>query len=158
MSWIFGRTLAWTLVVTTWSITPLGAEPTTPAPEPARRAAPAAPTPESEFNRGLRAQTAKEWNTAAQAYRRAVELRPAYAEAWNGLGYALRNQGKYQDSLKAYDEALRLRPNFPEALEYLGEAYVKLGRLDDARRILERLRPLDAGRARELADEIAKAR
>lgn len=30
-----------------------------------------------------------------------------------GLGYALRNQGKYPDSIKAYDEALRLRPDFP---------------------------------------------
>ena len=69
----------------------------------------------------------------------------------------MRNQGRYADSLDAYHEALRLRPDFPEALEYLGEAYVKMGRLDDARRILARLRPLDAHRADELADEIAKA-
>ena len=87
-----------------------------------------------------------------------MDLRPAYPEAWNELGYALRNQGKYPDSLKAYDEALRLRPNFPEALEYLGEAYVKLGRVDDARKILERLKPLDAARAGELAEAIAKGK
>ena len=35
---------------------------------------------------------------------------------------------------------------------------MKLGRLDDARRVLERLRPLDAGRARELAEAIAQAK
>ena len=35
---------------------------------------------------------------------------------------------------------------------------VKMGRLDDARRVLSRLRPLDRGRADELAEEIAKAR
>jgi cytochrome c-type biogenesis protein CcmH/NrfG len=92
------------------------------------------------------------------AFRKALELRPGFAEAWNELGYALRNQGKYQDSVKAYDEALKLRPNFPEALEYLGEAYVKMGRLDDARRILDRLKPLDAGRAKELAEVIEKGR
>ncbi len=73
------------------------------------------------------------------------------------MGYALRNQGRYTESLDAYHEALRLRPDFPEALEYLGEAYVKMGRLDDARRILNRLRPLDAHRADELAEEISKA-
>src|SRR5262249_7962281 len=74
----------------------------------------------------------------------------------NELGFALRNQGRYTESLQAYDEALRLRPNFPEALEYLGEAYVKLGRLEDARRVLERLQPLDDGRAQELAEVIQK--
>jgi hypothetical protein len=33
-----------------------------------------------------------------------------------------------------------------------------LGRLDDARGVLERLRPLDRGRAEELAAEIANAK
>ncbi len=132
------------------------ADSTPPAPAP--RSAPAGSTAEDEFNRGLRARTAKDWNGAAVAFSRAVELKPAYPEAWNGLGYALRNQGKYAESLKAYDEALRLRPNFPEALEYLGEAYVKLGRLDDARRILDRLKPLDTGRAKELAEAIDKGK
>lgn len=127
-------------------------------PAPAVKAAPATPGAEEEYNRGLRARAARDWTSAAGAFRRAVELRPGYAEAWNGLGYALRNQGEYQESLKAYDEALRLRPDFPEALEYLGEAYVKLGRLDDARRVLDRLKPLDAGRARELAAAIEKGK
>ncbi|HEV8438352.1 MAG TPA: tetratricopeptide repeat protein [Methylomirabilota bacterium] len=135
---------------------PAGAE--MPGPAPVTRPSSAAPSAEEEYNRGLRARTAKDWRGAGAAFRKAVELKPVFAEAWNGLGYALRNQGRYQESLDAYDEALRLRPNFPEALEYLGEAYVKLGRLDDARRVLDRLRPLDAGRARELAEEIQKGR
>src|SRR6185436_9091837 len=112
--------------------------------------------PERQYVQGVTATRAKEWSVAAAAFAKAVELKPTYAEAWNGLGYALRNQGKYAESLKAYDEALRLRPNYPEALEYLGEAYVKMGRLDDARRVLDRLKPLDAGRAGELAEAIAK--
>ena len=85
-----------------------------------------------------------------------MSLKPAFPAAWNELGFALRNQGNYPDSLKAYDEPLRLRPNFPEALEYLGEAYVKLGRVDDAQKVLERLKPLDAARAAELSEAIAK--
>src|SRR5262245_57628016 len=127
-----------------------------PKSPPVSPSAPAGSTAEDEYNRGLRARTAKDWNVAVAAFRRAVELKPAYAEAWNGLGYALRQQGKPAESLRAYDEALRLKPNFPEALEYLGEAYVALGRVDDARRVLDRLKPLDAGRAQELAQVIEK--
>jgi len=133
------------------------AEPSPPAVEPLRQP-PATPSAESEYNRGVRARLAKDWSAAEKAFRAAIALRAAYPEAWNDLGYALRNQGRYADSLKAYDEALRLRPNFPEALEYLGEAYVKLGRLDDARKTLERLRPLDAKLAQELAEVIQKGR
>ena len=112
---------------------------------------------EAELTRA-RAHAAKDYASAAAAFRRPLARRPAYAEAWNGLGYALRQQGKYPESLQAYHEALRLRPDFPEALEYLGETYVKLGRLDDARRTLDRLKPLDAARARELAEAIDKGR
>jgi Flp pilus assembly protein TadD len=113
---------------------------------------------EQEYVRGVAATRAKEWSGAAAAFTRAVELDPGYAEAWNGLGYTLRSQGKSTESLRAYGEALRLRPDFPDALEYLGGAYVKMGRLDDARRVLERLERLDPGRARELAEAIAPAR
>jgi tetratricopeptide (TPR) repeat protein len=133
------------------------ADPSTPAVEQ-RRQSPAEANAASEYNRGVRARVAKDWPTAVAAFRKAVDLRPDFAEAWNELGFALRNVGRYPESLTAYDNALRLRPNFPEALEYLGEAYVKLGRLDDARRVLDRLRPLDRARAAELAEEIAKAK
>ena len=114
--------------------------------------------PEQQYIQGVTATRAKEWSAAAAAFAKAVELTPTYAEAWNGLGYALRNQGKYAESLKAYNEALRLRPDYPEALEYLGEAYVKMGQLDEARKVLERLRPIDKKMAKELEDGIAKAK
>jgi tetratricopeptide (TPR) repeat protein len=135
---------------------PAGADMTKPA--PVSPSTPAGSTAEDELNRGLRARAAKDYESAEAAFRRALVLRPTYAEAWNGLGYALRQQAKYPASLEAYHEALRLRPDFPEALEYLGETYVKLGRLDDARRTLDRLKPLDAARARELAEAIDKGR
>ena len=119
---------------------------------------PAAPSAEEEYNRGLRLRAGKDWAGAVTAFRRATELRRGFPEAWNELGFALRHQEKYADSVAAYDEALRLRPNYPDALEYLGEAYVKMRRIDDARRILDRLKPLDAERAKELAEAIDKGR
>ena len=123
------------------------ADPSTPAVEQ-RRQSPAEASAASEYDRGVRARVVKNWPAAENAFRRAIAFRPDFADAWNELGYALRNLGRYPESLDAYGEALRLRPEFPEALEYLGEAYVKMGRLDDARRVLDRLRTLDAARAR----------
>jgi len=93
------------------------AEPSSPAADPVRQP-PAEGSAESEFNRGVRARVAKDWSTAVAAFRDAINARAAFPEAWNELGYALRHQGRYVESLQAYDEALRLRPNFPEALEY----------------------------------------
>jgi tetratricopeptide (TPR) repeat protein len=117
---------------------------------------PVVPGAQSEYQRGVRARVVKDWAAAEAAFRQAIVERPDHADAWNELGYALRNQRRYDESLKAYHEALRLRPDFPEALEYLGEAYVKMGRLEDARRVLTRLRGLDAGRAQELTEVIEK--
>jgi tetratricopeptide (TPR) repeat protein len=129
------------------------ADPSAPGVEE-RRQSPASADAESEYHRGVRARVAKDWPAAVAAFRRALAFRADFADAWNELGYALRNQGRYGESLDAYYEALRLRPDFPEALEYLGEAYVKMGRIEDARRVLDRLRPLDGERARELAEVI----
>ena len=133
------------------------ADPSSPAVEQ-RRQSPAEANADTEYNRGVRARVAKDWAAAVDAFQKAVGFRPDFADAWNELGFALRWQRRYPESLAAYDRALKLRPNFPEALEYLGEAYVQMGRLDDARRILDRLRTLDRKRADELAQEIAKAK
>ena len=147
--------VAWLVGLVLLMVAPALAE-MTPAPPKSRM--PPAPSAEQEYARGVAATKSKEWSVAEAAFARAVRMKADYAEAWNGLGYALRNQGQYPASLKAYDEALRLKPDYPDALEYLGEAYVKMGRLDDARRVLDRLRPLDAERAQELSEAIAKGK
>ena len=120
---------------------------------------PAAPqgTPESKVNEGFALAEKKDWPGAEGAFREAIRLRAAFPEAWNGLGHALRNLNRYDESVTSYQEALRLRPNYPQALEYLGEAYVQMGKLDDAKAVLERLRSLDPREAHGLAEAIAEA-
>jgi tetratricopeptide (TPR) repeat protein len=149
--------LAAAIAGVTLAPSPSVGEPSSPAVEERRQPATTADA-DTEYDRGVRARVARDWVAAVGAFHQALAMRRDFPDAWNELGYALRNQGRYAESLDAYHEALRLRPQFPEVLEYLGEAYVKMGRLDDARRVLERLRPLDAHRAEELAEEIAKAK
>jgi predicted TPR repeat methyltransferase len=47
---------------------------------------------------------------AAAAYRRALELKPDYAEAALNLGVVLQEKGCVDDAMRAYREAYRLRP------------------------------------------------
>ena len=152
MRWTgIGRaTAAWLLLLATtaWADGPTPAAPPPGVPSSAER----------HFQEGLDAQKRKDWWRAAQAYEAAIKQREAFPEAWNGLGYSLRQQGKYPEAIKAYDRALKLRPDYAEALEYLGEAYVKMGKLDDARAVLGRLEPLDRKEAAELRAAIDKAK
>lgn len=109
-----------------------------------------APTAERHYQEGLDYQKKGDFRRAARAYESAIKLREAFPEAWNGLGFSLRQHGKLPEAVQAYERALALRPNYSEALEYLGEAYVKMGRLDDARNVLTRLEPLDKEEAGKL--------
>ncbi|HKQ49414.1 MAG TPA: tetratricopeptide repeat protein [Phycisphaerae bacterium] len=74
---------------------------------------------------------------AIEHYRRALQLRPDYADAHNNLGAALETLGRHGEAAVAHQEALRLRPRFPEARFNLGVAYTGLG---DSARAIEQYR------------------
>jgi Flp pilus assembly protein TadD len=126
--------------------------PTTPKPP----AAAASPSAEARYNEGIALGASGDWVRAEAAYRDAVQRRPAFPEAWNGLGHALKMQGRFDQSVTAYQHALDLRPEYPQALEYLGETYVAMGKLDEAKALLVRLKPLDPKEAAKLEQAIAK--
>lgn len=105
-------------------------------------------------NRGQELSKKREWQLAEESFRAATELQPELPEAWNGLGHALKNEWRFDESVSAYERALALRPRYPQALEYLGEAYVLKGDARRAREVLARLRPLDERMAEHLAQVI----
>ena len=78
---------------------------------------------------------------AVACYRRALELKPDYAEAHNNLGVALKDQGKLDEAVACYRRALELKPDYAEAHNNLGNALKEQGKLDEAiacyRRALE---------------------
>src|SRR5438128_11664480 len=51
------------------------------------------------------------WNEATFRWEKAVELDPTYAAAWNDLGIAYEQQGKFDQARKAYEKAIGLEPN-----------------------------------------------
>ncbi|MFZ2957955.1 MAG: hypothetical protein WA705_13790 [Candidatus Ozemobacteraceae bacterium] len=50
-----------------------------------------------------------------QSGRKAIEIRPNFADAFNNICAAYNSLGKFDEALKAGQEAIRLRPNFPLA-------------------------------------------
>jgi tetratricopeptide (TPR) repeat protein len=62
------------------------------------------------FDLGLVRQDLRDHKGAAGAYRRAIELKPDYAEAALNLGTALQESGDLDGAMRAYAQAYRLRP------------------------------------------------
>jgi Flp pilus assembly protein TadD len=98
------------------------------------------PSPkDTELEKAKTAIARKDW-TAAQAVLEPYTVNnPRSADGFNLLGYSLRNQKKYDDSLVAYKQALTLDPKHKGAHEYIGIAYVQMGKLDKAKEHLASL-------------------
>ena len=50
------------------------------------------------------------WKEAEFRWEKAIELDPTYAAAWNNLGIAYEQQGKFDEAKKAYDKARAIDP------------------------------------------------
>jgi tetratricopeptide (TPR) repeat protein len=84
---------------------------------------------------------------AAACFRRALQIKPGYAEARNNLGEVLLRSGKVDAAITNFQEALLIRPDFAEAHDNLGNALLQFGKVDEAmahcRRALQ-IKPDDA--------------
>jgi len=94
---------------------------------------------ERAFAQGLQAQQANRLPEAAQSYRRATELDPAYYDAYYNLGLAAGSAGNLQQALVACEFALAIRPESPDARYNLALLLKQGNYLSDAANELERL-------------------
>lgn len=69
-------------------------------------------TPESLLDLSLQLYRAGRFAESIEASRKALALRPAYAEAWNNIGAAYNKLGQFDQGAAACEEALRLKPDF----------------------------------------------
>jgi len=71
------------------------------------------------------AQSRRDFNAAAEAYRKAVILEPSAAELWTNLGLMVHQSGKTAEAIRSFKEAIRLNPSLfvPQlflGIEFLG--------------------------------------
>ena len=60
---------------------------------------------------GISVAQAGLWDEAAYRWKRAAEIDPTYAAAWNNLGIAYEQKGMFDEALEAYETALDLEPD-----------------------------------------------
>ncbi len=114
------------------------------------------PVNNADFDLGSDAVKAKQWDTAVYHLAIAAKAEPANADVQNLLGYAYRNQRKFDLAFKHYNEALRLDPKHRGAHEYIGEAFVLTGDKASARQHLEALERI-CGKGCEEYQDLARA-
>lgn len=98
-----------------------------------------APAAGDDYAKAVQAVQAKDFTGALTLLRQIVAKDPGNADAWNYIGFADRQLGKFPESLAAYENALAIKPNHVGANEYLGELYVQTGETEKARAQLARL-------------------
>ncbi|MBD2409905.1 protein kinase [Nostoc calcicola FACHB-389] len=77
------------------------------------------------------------YQEALAVYEKAVNIRPDYAQGWNGQGKTLSQLKKYKDALAAYDKAIQIKPDYLEA--WIGRGLV----LDNLERYQEAIASFD---------------
>ena len=65
---------------------------------------------------------------AEASYKKAIELKPAYAEANHNLGTTQQSLGKLDEAEASYKKAIELKPDYAEALYNLGDFYRNQGK------------------------------
>jgi tetratricopeptide (TPR) repeat protein len=86
----------------------------------------------TETNLAVALQTEGRTDEAAAHYRRAIELQPDYAPAYNNLGVMQRATGKVDEAIKTYERALSLKGNYPDAHYNLANALLEKNRPQEA--------------------------
>ncbi|HEY8550517.1 MAG TPA: tetratricopeptide repeat protein [Vicinamibacterales bacterium] len=60
---------------------------------------------------GIIAAQKELWKEALYRWKRAVEIDPTYAAAYNNLAIAYEHEGKFEEARRAYEKAIELEPN-----------------------------------------------
>src|SRR5687767_360254 len=84
------------------------------------------------FRDGAAAQQRGDFERAAEAYRRAIEIEPQFAEAHANLGAVLSRLGRYEEAVLSGERALAINPRLTGARLNLGLAHYRAGALPAA--------------------------
>lgn len=103
---------------------------------------------ESHYLMGCVFQERKKHHLAIEAFKRAVQIDPGHAAAYNRWGVSLDAQGDYDEAVAAYTTALAIDQNLADVYNNLGYSYLLQGRFEPAIESLQKAVALDGGNQR----------
>jgi tetratricopeptide (TPR) repeat protein len=99
------------------------------------------PQPAADFDSlahsAAAARDAGQKSEAVDLYRRALTLRPDWAEGWWYVGTILYDADKFSEALPAFQKVLQLAPQAPDVTSFLGLCEFETGDYDSAQKHLE---------------------
>jgi tetratricopeptide (TPR) repeat protein len=75
------------------------------------------------YSAGISAYGEKKYEKGIENFKRAIELSPAYVEAYVGLADIYRNRGKYRQAADVMEKLKSVKPGYEKAYLYLGSLY-----------------------------------
>ena len=64
----------------------------------------------------------RQFDAAIESYKKALEIKPDYAEAYYNMGNVLKDKGDPESAIDCYKQALKIKPDYAEAYNNMGVA------------------------------------
>ncbi len=77
---------------------------------------------ERNFQKGVAYVESGQYDKAIESFRKIIEIKPAYAEAYNNLGVVYHKLKLYDTAIDSYREAIKIKPDFADAHLNIGLA------------------------------------
>jgi tetratricopeptide (TPR) repeat protein len=92
----------------------------------------------NHFNLGVAFYNQKEFSKAIQAYRKVIELDPAYVEAYNNLGIIYQMSGEMERAFELYQKSIEINPRYQKGYNNLGILLFLKGRYGEAQEAFQK--------------------
>jgi tetratricopeptide (TPR) repeat protein len=73
-----------------------------------------------------------QFDAAINNYKKALKIKPDYADAYNNMGNALKDKGDLEAAIESYNQALKIKPDYAQAYNNIGIALKDKGDLEAA--------------------------
>jgi len=102
------------------------------------------------YSMGEKFSKGKEYDEAIKYFDKALKLKPEYADAWSGKGYALYMKGDYSEAEECYDKALELMPDFKKVWYNKALLLGQMGKYREAEEFFDKILTGNPGNYRVL--------